>query len=155
MPTAPASPSHSGTPVAPDSATAGAARVTSAERWLRPPAGGRRASSTGSSCRRPRSRAAGVRQTGTMPNWAAPRATKPVDATIVLPGSKSLTNRYLLLAAIADGPSRIVAPLRARDTELMAGALRALGVQIADDGTDWVVTPGALHGGTVDTGLAG
>jgi len=90
-----------------------------------------------------------------MPNWAAPRATKPVDATIVLPGSKSLTNRYLLLAAIADGPSRIVSPLRARDTELMAAALRSLGVQIRDDGDDWVVTPAPLHGGTVDTGLAG
>jgi 3-phosphoshikimate 1-carboxyvinyltransferase len=90
-----------------------------------------------------------------MPTWAAPRATKPIDATVVLPGSKSLTNRYLLLAAIADGPSRIVAPLRARDTELMANALRTLGVEVAEDGPDWVVTPGPLRGGAVDTGLAG
>jgi 3-phosphoshikimate 1-carboxyvinyltransferase len=88
-------------------------------------------------------------------NWAAPRAHRPVRAAVLLPGSKSLTNRLLLLAAIADGPSRIVAPLRARDTLLMADALRALGVEVADDGADWVVTPGPLHGGHVDTGLAG
>lgn len=88
-------------------------------------------------------------------SWAAPRAGGPVRATVDLPGSKSLTNRLLVLAALADGPSRLIAPLRARDTELMAAALRTFGVQIADDGRDWVITPEALHGGTVDTGLAG
>lgn len=87
--------------------------------------------------------------------WSAPRAHDPVHAVVRLPGSKSLTNRLLLLAAIADGPSRLVAPLRARDTVLMADALRALGVRVADDGTDWLVTPQALHGGCVSTGLAG
>jgi 3-phosphoshikimate 1-carboxyvinyltransferase len=87
--------------------------------------------------------------------WAAPRAEAPVRASVQLPGSKSLTNRLLLLAALADGPSRIVAPLRARDALLMADALRALGVSVEDDGPDWVVTPGSLHGGRVDTGLAG
>ena len=87
--------------------------------------------------------------------WAAPRAGAPVRATVPLPGSKSLTNRLLVLAALADGPSRLVAPLRARDTELMAAALRTFGVQIADDGPDWLITPNPLHGGTVDTGLAG
>ena len=66
-----------------------------------------------------------------------------------------MTNRLLLLAALADGPSRLVAPLRARDALLMADALRALGVTIEDDGPDWIVTPGLLHGGEVDTGLAG
>ncbi|MDT4905186.1 MAG: 3-phosphoshikimate 1-carboxyvinyltransferase [Pseudonocardiales bacterium] len=72
-----------------------------------------------------------------------------------MPGSKSLTNRLLLVAALADGPSRLISPLRARDTELMAGALRALGVTVEDDGADWVVTPGPLHAATIDTGLAG
>lgn len=78
-----------------------------------------------------------------------------------LPGSKSLTNRYLVLAALADGPSRLRAPLRSRDTLLMAQALRDLGVDIADaeaaDGTlDLVITPGALRGGVdIDCGLAG
>jgi 3-phosphoshikimate 1-carboxyvinyltransferase len=90
-----------------------------------------------------------------MQSWAAPRATAPVRAAVRLPGSKSLTNRLLLLSAIADGPSRVVAPLRARDALLMADALRALGVSVEDDGADWIVTPGPLHGGRVDTGLAG
>ncbi len=87
--------------------------------------------------------------------WPAPSVHRPVDATVALPGSKSLTNRLLILAALADGPSRLVAPLRARDTELMAAALRALGVDVADDGPDWVVTPAPLHGADIDTGLAG
>lgn len=90
-----------------------------------------------------------------MTAWAAPRASGPVHATVDLPGSKSITNRVLVLAALADGPSRIVAPLRARDTMLMADALRSLGTTIDDDGADWVVTPGALHGTSIDTGLAG
>ena len=90
-----------------------------------------------------------------MTDWAAPRATRPIDATVRLPGSKSLTNRLLVLGALADAPSRITAPLRARDTDLMAGALRALGVAVVDDGDDWVVTPAPLHGGRVDVGLAG
>jgi 3-phosphoshikimate 1-carboxyvinyltransferase len=90
-----------------------------------------------------------------MTSWAAPRASGPVRARIELPGSKSLTNRLLILAALGDGPSRLVAPLRARDTLLMADALRALGVRIDDDGADWIVTPGPLHGAAVDTGLAG
>ena len=86
-----------------------------------------------------------------MQNWTAPRAHGAIDATVQLPGSKSLTNRLLLLAALADGPSRLVGPLRARDTELMAAALRALGTGVQDDGADWVVTPGPLHGADIDT----
>ena len=73
-----------------------------------------------------------------------------------MPGSKSVTNRALVLAALGDGPSRLRAPLRARDTTLMVGALHTLGVQVADDGADWVVTPGPLRGGgRIDVGLAG
>jgi 3-phosphoshikimate 1-carboxyvinyltransferase len=88
--------------------------------------------------------------------WPAPTAYGPVSAEVVLPGSKSVTNRALLLAALGDGPSRVRAPLRARDTVLMATALTALGVDVADDGTDWVVTPAALRGpASVDCGLAG
>ena len=78
-----------------------------------------------------------------------------MHATVEVPGSKSLTNRLLVLSALADAPSRIIAPLRARDTDLMAGALRALGVSVEDCGADWILTPDRLHGGTVDTGLAG
>ena len=88
--------------------------------------------------------------------WPAPRATAPVDAVVRVPGSKSVTNRALVLAALAEGPSRLRAPLRARDTLLMAGALRALGALVADDGDDWLVTPAPLRGpATVDVGLAG
>lgn len=80
----------------------------------------------------------------------------PVRARITLPGSKSHTARALVLASLADGPSSLSAPLRARDTLLMAGALRALGVTVADraDG-GWDVVPGPLLGATVDVGLAG
>ena len=90
-------------------------------------------------------------------DWAAPAATGPVDARVVLPGSKSLTNRYLVLAALANDVSRLRSPLRSRDTLLMAQALRTLGASIVDvDDGDWVVTPGRLvGGGTVDCGLAG
>jgi 3-phosphoshikimate 1-carboxyvinyltransferase len=90
-----------------------------------------------------------------MREWAAPSADGPVRATVNLPGSKSLTNRLLVLAALADGPSRLRNPLRARDTDLMAAALRILGVEVTPDGGDWVVTPGPLHGGSIDVGLAG
>jgi 3-phosphoshikimate 1-carboxyvinyltransferase len=95
--------------------------------------------------------------------WPAPRATSPVDATVVLPGSKSMTNRALLLAALADAPSRVRRPLRARDTTLMLGALCALGLRIVErpaegraDAVDWTVTPQPLRGpADVDVGLAG
>jgi 3-phosphoshikimate 1-carboxyvinyltransferase len=91
----------------------------------------------------------------TAPPWHAPTAQAPVAATIALPGSKSLTNRALVLAALSATPTRITAPLRARDTLLMAAALRGLGVGVRDDGPDWLVSPGELRGGTVDCGLAG
>ncbi len=75
---------------------------------------------------------------------------------VSLPGSKSLTNRALVLAALADGPSVVRRALRSRDTELMAAALVALGTRIDTSGDDWRVTPAALTGGVdVDCGLAG
>jgi 3-phosphoshikimate 1-carboxyvinyltransferase len=98
----------------------------------------------------------------TTSDWPAPEASGPVVATVALPGSKSLTNRYLVLAALAAEPSRLRAPLRSRDTLLMAAALSSLGTRIADApasgsfGDDWMVTPGPLRGpATIDTGLAG
>ncbi|HEV2087225.1 MAG TPA: hypothetical protein VGR21_02820, partial [Cryptosporangiaceae bacterium] len=89
--------------------------------------------------------------------WPAPRAGQPVRAVVRMPGSKSATNRALLLAALASGPSVLRAPLRSRDTLLMAAALRALGTGVADgpDGA-WLVTPAPLRGpAAVDCGLAG
>ena len=55
------------------------------------------------------------------PAWPAPTAAAPVDATVTVPGSKSLTNRYLVLAAIAEEPSRLRAPLHSRDTRRHGG----------------------------------
>ena len=88
--------------------------------------------------------------------WEAPTARGPLDATVEVPGSKSLTNRYLVLAALADSPGRLRGALRSRDTLLMAQALRALGVRVDDDGQDWVVDPARLRGpAEIDCGLAG
>ncbi|KGN41335.1 3-phosphoshikimate 1-carboxyvinyltransferase [Knoellia aerolata] len=91
------------------------------------------------------------------PEWTAPAADGPVDAAVDLPGSKSLTNRFLVLAARGGGVSRLRSPLRSRDTLLMAGALRALGTGVEDvDGEDWLVTPADMVGDVdIDCGLAG
>ncbi|MBO9519905.1 MAG: 3-phosphoshikimate 1-carboxyvinyltransferase [Nocardioidaceae bacterium] len=91
--------------------------------------------------------------------WPAPTARGPVDVRVELPGSKSLTNRELVLAALADGPGLVRRALRSRDTELMAAALTALGSPVSTDGPDWSVSPGIGPGVTtptaVDCGLAG
>lgn len=92
--------------------------------------------------------------------WQAPEASGPLAATVRLPGSKSLTNRELVLAALADGPSRLRSPLQARDTQLMVEGLRALGVDIVphpDAPDDLIITPPAELTGstTIACGLAG
>jgi 3-phosphoshikimate 1-carboxyvinyltransferase len=68
-----------------------------------------------------------------------------------------VTNRALVLAALANGRSVVRQPLRSRDTELMAAALRVLGASVADDGDDWVVAGGRLvcSGDRIDVGNAG
>ncbi|TDE14944.1 3-phosphoshikimate 1-carboxyvinyltransferase [Jiangella asiatica] len=92
----------------------------------------------------------------TAPLWPAPTASGPVDATVELPGSKSLTNRALVLAALASGPSRLRHPLVARDTRLMIEALGALGATIEPTGDGVRVIPAPVAGGGfVDCGLAG
>ena len=89
--------------------------------------------------------------------WPAPRPIQPVDRAVSLPGSKSLTNRALLLAALASGPGVVRRPLRSRDTLLMASALTALGTGIDDtDDGDWAIIPAAWStDAEVDCGLAG
>nr|BBJ50889.1 hypothetical protein SAVMC3_35180 [Streptomyces avermitilis] len=52
--------------------------------------------------------------------WPAPHASGAVDATVHVPGSKSVTNRALVLAALASEPGWLRRPLRSRDTLLMA-----------------------------------
>src|SRR6476646_10339529 len=81
---------------------------------------------------------------------------------VALPGSKSETNRALVLAALAAEPSVIIGGLEARDTQLMRDALRTLGVDIVEDNADqpggqWEITTPERFGGdgTIDCGLAG
>jgi 3-phosphoshikimate 1-carboxyvinyltransferase len=90
--------------------------------------------------------------------WASPAAAGQVSGRVRLPASKSITNRALVLAALSDSPAVVVNPLRARDTTLAAGALRALGNEVVESRTDWVVTPGRPAPGSavnVDVGNAG
>ncbi|MEU6195553.1 3-phosphoshikimate 1-carboxyvinyltransferase [Streptomyces sp. NPDC047061] len=94
--------------------------------------------------------------------WPAPHARGAVDATVHVPGSKSVTNRALVLAALASEPGWLRRPLRSRDTLLMAGALRAMGVGIDEgvgpdgSGEAWRVLPAGFRGpATVDVGNAG
>ena len=89
------------------------------------------------------------------PFWPAP-AGRPFNALVSLPGSKSLTNRELLLSALADSETLLIAPLRSRDSQLMVDALTLLGTKFAWQGEDLKVTPGPLHGNvSIDCGLAG
>lgn len=94
--------------------------------------------------------------------WSAPFTTTPVAATVALPGSKSLTNRHLILAALSTSPSRLTGVLVSRDTDLMIKALSALGATfepVNNDPTVLDVTPINLAATTgqitVDCGLAG
>lgn len=92
----------------------------------------------------------------TAPSWPAPLAPGPMSWRQRVPGSKSMTNRALVLAALAESPSRIVGALRSRDTDLMMAALAGLGVGIeVEDHGSVVVTPGPLHAADIDCGLAG
>jgi 3-phosphoshikimate 1-carboxyvinyltransferase len=112
-------------------------------------------------------------------DWQAPTASGPVSATVRLPGSKSMTNRALILAALADDATTITGPLEARDTALMAAAVTTLGATVntgasaagtggaaaesagvgggpAGAGPAWTLTPGWRSGKLrVDVGNAG
>ena len=92
------------------------------------------------------------------------RGAQPVEAFVVIPGSKSVTNRALILAAQADSPSILRRPLVSRDSELMVAGLRALGVGIEEKNVttngveelQWIITPAPLRGGVkIDVGNAG
>ena len=88
--------------------------------------------------------------------WNAPTRSEPVHAQIRIPGSKSLTNRWLILASLANGECRINHPLQARDTLLMAQAISALGSSVEINEDAFVVTPGQTQNATeIDCGLAG
>ncbi|SQD98437.1 MULTISPECIES: 3-phosphoshikimate 1-carboxyvinyltransferase [unclassified Parafrankia] len=86
--------------------------------------------------------------------WSAPVATGPVRATVTVPGSKSGTNRALVLAAAADGVSRLRGALRSRDTVLMAAALRELGATVTDEAAPGGAEPGRPGEPGADQGAA-
>jgi 3-phosphoshikimate 1-carboxyvinyltransferase len=94
-------------------------------------------------------------------DWLVPRAPGPVRAHVRLPGSKSMTNRALVLAALSAARTEIVGPLVARDTRLMAAALRSLGWRIDESAASWFVEPRPERSGRdrrdvkVDVGNAG
>jgi 3-phosphoshikimate 1-carboxyvinyltransferase len=100
--------------------------------------------------------------TSSHPLWPAPFRgnQRPVNATVTIPGSKSVTNRALILAAQAKTPSTLRRPLVSRDSELMSAGLKAMGVGIENgsdaDGDYWIVSPAPLTGPAhVDVGNAG
>jgi 3-phosphoshikimate 1-carboxyvinyltransferase len=91
-------------------------------------------------------------------DWLVPRARGPVRALVRLPGSKSMTNRALVLAALSGAPVDIIGPLVARDTRLMATALRTLGWRIDELADVWHVEPRAAddrRSVEIDVGNAG
>ena len=92
------------------------------------------------------------------------RGATPVDISVVIPGSKSVTNRALILAAQAKSPSVLRRPLVSRDSELMVAGLKALGIGIEEKTAvvngaaelQWIITPAPMRGGVkVDVGNAG
>ena len=90
--------------------------------------------------------------------WTAPAADGHIRATVDLPGSKSITNRALVLAALADGPSTVTGALRSRDTNLMLSALTELGIGVRVDPADPTtvsIEPRPMHAGEIFCGLAG
>ena len=93
--------------------------------------------------------------------WPAPfRGRNSVSARVIIPGSKSVTNRALILAAQAQAPSILKRPLISRDSELMVAGLKAMGVGIStlefNGDLAWKVTPANLQGpAKIDVGNAG
>ena len=90
--------------------------------------------------------------------WPAPyRGNSPIDAALTIPGSKSVTNRALILAALCESPSTLRRPLHSRDSALMIAGLRAIGVEItADSNGDLTITPAPFFGpASIDVGNAG
>ena len=95
--------------------------------------------------------------------WLAPTIQRAISGSVALPGSKSLTNRELVLSALASSPSHLRNPLDSRDSQLMIESLKNLGTQInASERSDLViVTPTTDIGSaapiktSIDCGLAG
>ncbi|MGD2111284.1 MAG: 3-phosphoshikimate 1-carboxyvinyltransferase [Phycisphaerae bacterium] len=96
-----------------------------------------------------------------MDSYRCHPVSAPLDATVVLPGSKSITNRALITAALADGTSLLTGALLAEDTRLMINALRELDIAVTIDQDDNGIEVTGCHGhiprehGRLDCGNAG
>ena len=98
-------------------------------------------------------------------NWPSIyRGASPVQLNVVIPGSKSVTNRALILAAQGNSPSILCRPLISRDSQLMVAGIKSLGIGIeeslntvnGEEELSWKITPGPLNGGCrIDVGNAG
>ena len=93
-------------------------------------------------------------------SWPAPSVHHAISAQVTLPGSKSLTNRELVLSALATSPTQLRKPLESRDSQLMIEALRKLGTQInRDENGNLLIIPAttdiSLASVQIDCGLAG
>ena len=90
-------------------------------------------------------------------DFDAPVATRALAATVELPGSKSLTNRELVLSALATEPTKLTGALVSRDSSLMIAALESLGARVENaNTTSPTVHPAKLQGdSSIDCGLAG
>ena len=90
-------------------------------------------------------------------DFDAPVATSAINATVELPGSKSLTNRELVLSALASSPTKLSGALVSRDSALMIAALESLGAKVeGSQSASPTVTPATLQSdSTIDCGLAG
>jgi 3-phosphoshikimate 1-carboxyvinyltransferase len=87
--------------------------------------------------------------------------TRPVRGNVGIPGSKSLTNRALLMAALCDGPVSLSGALFSDDTRIMAEALRRLGIDVVEDEARGAIRVAGLGGAIpakearLSVGLAG
>jgi 3-phosphoshikimate 1-carboxyvinyltransferase len=98
-------------------------------------------------------------------NWPSIyRGASPVQLSVVIPGSKSVTNRALILAAQANSPSLLRRPLVSRDSQLMVAGIKSLGIGIDEEVVkvngeqelQWKISPGPIIGGArIDVGNAG
>src|SRR5258708_22985811 len=71
----------------------------------------------------------------TVDRWTRP----PENARVRVPGSKSLTNRALIVAALADGPSTLTGALESDDTRVMVDSLQKLGIQVTHTPEDTTI----------------
>ena len=88
--------------------------------------------------------------------FSAPQAAGPISGAISIPGSKSLTNREILLSALAEGTSVLNKPLISRDSQLMLDAVKALGAEVTPRADSVEIAPATLNkDASIHCGLAG